>query len=58
MEVVEDETPHVLNKLKDVVMEEVERVQAQGANEYDDRWRITLLLIQRSWARDEALKYP
>ena len=40
MEVVEVETPHAQQKLKDVAMEEVEDMQAHDSNEFDNEMKI------------------
>ena len=40
MEVVEDETPHVQHKLKDVAIEEVEGVHAHGGDKFDIKTEI------------------
>lgn len=40
MEVVEDETPHVQHKLKDVAIEEVEGVHAHGGDKFDIKMEI------------------
>lgn len=40
MEAIEDETPHVQQKLKDIGVEQREDVQAHDSNEFDDEMEI------------------
>ena len=52
MEVVEDETPPIQHKLKDVSMDEVEDVQAQDSDKSGDEMEIfNIARWQRKWGR-------
>ena len=58
MEIVEDDTPHAQNKLKDVASEEVEDMHAHDTNGFDDDMEICNLDdIEFMEERGGVLKY-